>query len=199
MGDWLPPSARPGWTAIAGAYARGGGEGGGLPPGDLILEFLEAFYGLRLERTFDNYETRLEDIQEMARFTARYESLEAFLSEVALMSNLDTEAANTVTDRAALRLSTVHQAKGLEWKVVFVLWATEGMFPAARALTENEEGAAEERRLFYVAVTRAKDELFLCVPEVRRARDGGIQYCRPSRFVGEIPKELLREVRLPYV
>jgi DNA helicase-2/ATP-dependent DNA helicase PcrA len=96
-------------------------------------------------------------------------------------------------------LSTVHQAKGLEWKVVFVLWATDGMFPQVRALVENAEGEAEERRLFYVAITRAKDELYLCQPEIRRGRDGTITFCRPSRFVTEIPEGLLKDVRLPYI
>ena len=68
----------------------------------------------------------------------------------------------------------------------------------ARALKE-EQGEAEERRLFYVAVTRARDELCLCVPEVRRTRDGGVLYCEPSRFVREIPEDLLREVRVGFI
>ena len=86
----------------------------------------------------------------------------------------------------------MHQAKGLEWNVVFVLWAADGMFPSSRAMTEsgNDE---EERRLFYVAVTRAKDELFLCMPAVRRAPDGGAQFFAPSRFITEIPPDCLRQ------
>jgi DNA helicase-2/ATP-dependent DNA helicase PcrA len=88
----------------------------------------------------------------------------------------------------------VHQAKGLEWNVVIILWLAEGMFPSARALAESENGDAEERRLFYVAVTRARDELFLCFPEIRRRQDGAVMYLEPSRFVREIPSEYLREI-----
>ncbi len=198
VGSLVPAAARAGWAGIARVYERGC-EGSGMPPADLIMEFLEQFYQAHLGLTFENAENRLEDIQEVARFTAKYESLEAFLSEVALMTNLDAEAAQVEADRPALHLSTVHQAKGLEWKVVFILWATDGMFPQVRALAENVEGESEERRLFYVAITRAKDELFLCQPEIRRGRDGNITFCRPSRFVTEIPQGLLREVRLPYI
>ena len=87
---------------------------------------------------------------------------------------------------------TVHQAKGLEWPVVIVIWAAEGMFPSSRSMGENENDA-EERRLFYVAVTRAKDELVLCAPGMRRTRDGGVFYCKPSRFIKELPRGLTRE------
>ncbi|MDP6849270.1 MAG: 3'-5' exonuclease, partial [Kiritimatiellia bacterium] len=95
-------------------------------------------------------------------------------------------------------LSTVHQAKGLEWAAVVVLWVTDGMFPSSRAINESEGGESEERRLFYVAVTRAKDELCLCVPEMRRMRDGGIYYCEPSRYVEELDPGLIRDVRPGY-
>jgi DNA helicase-2/ATP-dependent DNA helicase PcrA len=75
--------------------------------------------------------------------------------------------------------------------VVVILWAAEGMFPLARSLGEDDDDA-EERRLFYVAVTRARDELIICVPEWRRMRDGGSFCCLPSRFVSEVPPDLLR-------
>ena len=66
------------------------------------------------------------------------------------------------------------------------------MFPSARTMNEHE-GEAEERRLFYVATTRARDELYLCVPALRRGHDGSVQYYSPSRFVQEIPTKLLQE------
>jgi DNA helicase-2/ATP-dependent DNA helicase PcrA len=80
----------------------------------------------------------------------------------------------------------------MEWPVLFVIWVAEGMFPSSRTLGEAGDDA-EERRLFYVAVTRAKDELCLCAPEMRRTRDGGVFFCKPSRFIKEIPRTLLRE------
>ena len=89
-------------------------------------------------------------------------------------------------------LSSVHQAKGLEWKVVFVIWMSDGMFPSSRSL-ESEEAIEEERRLFYVAVTRAKDELYLTYPRLRLNAGYGEMLQRPSRFLAEIPKDVLEE------
>jgi DNA helicase-2/ATP-dependent DNA helicase PcrA len=123
---------------------------------------------------------------------ARFESLSEFLSDVALLTNVDGDLADEEGGgQDALRLSTIHQAKGLEWGAVIILWATEGMFPSPRTLAESDEGEAEERRLFYVAITRARDELFICVPEVRRMRDGGVVYSPPSRYVAELPRQLV--------
>ncbi len=86
----------------------------------------------------------------------------------------------------------MHQAKGLEWKVVFVIWMTDGMFPSSRSL-ESEDAIEEERRLFYVAVTRARDELYLTYPHMRLNAGYGEMMQRPSRFLGELPKVLLEE------
>ncbi len=84
-----------------------------------------------------------------------------FLSQLALISNVDAEAApNQTADTEAVNLSSVHQAKGLEYHTVFVIWLTDGMFPSTRSL-DTREAIEEERRLFYVAITRAKDELYL--------------------------------------
>jgi DNA helicase-2/ATP-dependent DNA helicase PcrA len=80
--------------------------------------------------------------------------------------------------------------------VVILLWVNEGMFPSARSVADSPEAEAEERRLFYVAVTRAKDELIFCAPEVRRMADGGMMHTVPSRFIREIPKNLLTEKRV---
>jgi len=75
---------------------------------------------------------------------------------------------------------------------VFVLWLSDGMFPSTRSMNDSE-GDSEERRLFYVATTRAKDELYLCVPALRRSRDGDVQYFPPSRFVTDLPPTLVKE------
>ena len=89
-------------------------------------------------------------------------------------------------------LSSVHQAKGLEWKAVFVIWMTDGMFPSSRSL-ESDEAIEEERRLFYVAVTRARDELYLTYPHLRLNAGYGEMMQRPSRFLAEIPKASIEE------
>ncbi len=174
-------------------------HGGHTPDaGTVIDDFVHRFYGRYVEAAFENGDRRLEDVEEMALFTAKYPTTEEFLAEVALMTNLDAES-ETLGRRGAetdaVRLSTVHQAKGLEWRAVIVLWLTDGMFPSSRALSESPEAEEEERRLFYVTVTRAKDELCLCVPELRFMRDGGVFPCKPSRFIEEIDAGLVREMR----
>jgi DNA helicase-2/ATP-dependent DNA helicase PcrA len=95
-----------------------------------------------------------------------------------------------------VRLSTIHQAKGLEFDVVFVIMLCDGMFPSGRSM-DFPEGEEEERRLFYVAVTRARNELYLSYPMVRKGFSGdGFELQRPSRFLGEIPTELVEEWNL---
>ena len=193
LGGLMPGPARAQWARIAdicGAYQT---DKLYEDPGEIIHRFVKAFYDQYAIETFDNYDRRMEDVEQLVNFTARFESAEAFLSELALLTNVDTESDDPhAPPPDALRLSTIHQAKGLEYPVVFVLWLADGMFPSSRS-TNDTEGEAEERRLFYVATTRAKDELHLCVPALRRQRDGGVQYYGPSRFVMELPAKLMRE------
>lgn len=168
-------------------------------PGELIFLFLKAFYDEYAVDTFDNYANRVEDIHGMIDYCGQFESLEGFMSELALQTNLDESNARDESDQDAVRLGTIHQAKGLEHPVVLVLWCVDGMFPSGRALEESDGGGeSEERRLFYVAATRAKDHLFFCVPNVRRQRDGGVVYYEPSRFVTELPEGVLRVERGGY-
>ncbi|MDD5678240.1 MAG: ATP-dependent helicase [Kiritimatiellae bacterium] len=196
--DSLPEAAQAAWKTIAPILEKYETE---LKedPAEIIFQFNKAFYDQYTLDTFDDYERRQEDLQEVMNFISDFESTEEFLNEVALVTNLDAE-----TDRMdgitkdSLRLSTVHQAKGLEWNVVFVLWAADGMFPSSRAMTESGDDE-EERRLFYVAVTRAKDELLLCAPAVRRAPDGGAQFFSPSRFITEIPPDCLRQEQVGFL
>jgi len=194
----LPAVARERWAPVDPILAAYFEEGLDQDPGEVIHRYTEAFYGDFAVETFDNADRRMEDIQELVLFTARFPHAEAFLNEVALLTNLDAEASPEQEQAGeAVRLTTVHQAKGLEWPVVFVLWMADGMFPSGRSMQETG-GEAEERRLFYVASTRAKDALYLMVPRMRRARDGSLAYYSPSRFLGEIPEELFERRAQPY-
>ena len=200
LAGMLPPVARIGWDKISPVLAAYHDEELKGDGGEIIHRFVTAFYGDHAVVTYENADRRLDDISELILYTSRFESVERFLSDVALLTNLDAEFENVAgSDTEQIRLSTVHQAKGLEWPVVLIVWMTEGMFPSAKSLNDSYGGEAEERRLFYVAVTRAKDELYLCVPEVRRMRDGGVLYCTPSRFIEELPPELLREDRPSFI
>jgi DNA helicase-2/ATP-dependent DNA helicase PcrA len=188
----LPKSALPDWEKIAPIFTAYREENLQGDPGEVIFRFVKEFYAEFMVENFDNHKYRQEDIDGLIDFTAKFETTEEFLSEIALQSNVDGEVASeSEAPDDAIRLSTVHQAKGLEWKAVFILFACEDMFPSKKAAEES--GDAEERRLFYVAVTRAEDELFICAPMVRRQHDGGIIFLDPSRFISEIPPEMLDE------
>ena len=161
---------------------------GDQSPGDMIEHILEGWYKEYLIVTYPNYMARTEDIRQLANFALRYNSLARFLSELALLINIEAEhpIAGGPEDEQ-VTLSSVHQAKGLEWPVVFIIWLTEGKFPSIRSI--QEESSEEERRLFYVAATRAKEELYLCHPIF--AQDGSRRAVLQtlSRFVSQVPED----------
>jgi DNA helicase-2/ATP-dependent DNA helicase PcrA len=167
-------------------------------PGEVAHRFIQAFYDAYATATYDNAPRRLEDLQEFILFCSRFENIDAFLNEVSLLTNIDTQAGFEEEQGDKLKLSTVHQAKGLEWKVVFILWMSDGMFPSSRSI-DDAGGEQEERRLFYVAATRAKDELYFCSPTMRRNRDGSVAFYNPSRFITELPDDLMIETGASYV
>jgi len=190
----IKPSVRSAWAVIDRLLGEYHQERLSQKGGEIVARFFDQFLHAHLQRVYENADKRGDDIQELAVQIAQSPDVPAFLSEVALLTNVDHEYAHQQAQDAPdrLQLSTVHQAKGLEFPVVFVIWVSEGMFPSSCTLGEVGDDA-EERRLFYVAVTRAKDELCLCAPEMRRTRDGGVFFCKPSRFIKELPPGLLRE------
>ena len=114
---------------------------------------------------------------------------------MSLLSNVEAEDDKPASrDDEQVRLSTIHQAKGLEFDVVFVIMLCDGLFPSARSI-ESVEGEEEERRLFYVSVTRARNELYLSFP-ILRFTPGGDSLQQESRFIKEIPKDLIEEWNL---
>jgi DNA helicase II / ATP-dependent DNA helicase PcrA len=163
------------------------------PPSEMITSIVEAIYDDYAKANFTNYELRREDLNQLAAFARQFKDVEEFLSQLALISNIDAEPALDQTkDTEAVNLSSVHQAKGLEYHTVFVIWLTDGMFPSTRSL-ETRDTIEEERRLFYVAITRARDELYLTYPHMRLSGGFGDIFQRPSRFLKEIPNELVED------
>jgi DNA helicase-2/ATP-dependent DNA helicase PcrA len=163
------------------------------PPSEMITSVVEAIYDDYAKVNFTNYELRREDLNQLAAFARQFKDVKDFLSQLALISNLDAEAAPAQSgEREAVNLSTVHQAKGLEFHTVFVIWLTDGMFPSSRSL-ETRTALEEERRLFYVAITRAKDELYLTYPHMRLTGGYGDIFQHPSRFLKEIPNNLVED------
>jgi DNA helicase II / ATP-dependent DNA helicase PcrA len=163
----------------------------------MIRHVIEAGYEDYLAETFANYRLRLEDLQQLASFALQFKSPEEFLTQLSLLTNIEAEDQQASTkDEEQVRLSTIHQAKGLEFDVVFVIMLCDGMFPSARSI-ESVDGEEEERRLFYVAITRARNELYLSYPLIRMmAGYSGDMMQQPSRFLKEFPPELVDEWQL---
>ena len=188
----VPAKSQKSWQQLAFTLDELVPNGHFAPPAQMIESVMEAVYDDYLLANYPNYDQRREDLNTLANFSKQYESPQSFLDQLALLTGLDTDVTqrNEETDRVVL--TSVHQAKGLEWKVVFVIWLADGKFPSTRSL-ESAEAIEEERRLFYVSVTRAKDELYLSYPCVSYSQGYGDPLQRPSRFIGELPRQLLEE------
>ena len=197
-------------------------------PSESIRLIVERGYADYARSKFPNSQARLDDLEQLSQYALRYDDVEEFLDEVALANPITGEDVAVVgPEDEKIVLSSVHQAKGLEWRVVFVIWLADGRFPSQRALrvpggiirvdpsrvhealpllegtisdapVVDEQGTRElvipgeeeERRLFYVAVTRAQQELYLVFPVMARDRGGMDILMEPSRFVRELPGEL---------
>ena len=160
---------------------------------EMIRVTLEGLYEDYLEETFANASQRLEEIIQLTHFSQQFTALDEFLTQLALLSNVEAEEQNATRDDEQIKLSSIHQAKGLEYTVVFVIMLCDGLFPSHRSI-DRPASLEEERRLFYVAVTRAKKELYLTYPLIRMTRgmtNDAMQ--QPSRFLEEIPASLLDE------
>ena len=227
------------------------GEGMRHNPSESIRIVVERGYADYARSKFANAQARLDDLEQLSQYALRYEDVEKFLDEVALANPIAGEDVAVVgPEDEKIVLSSVHQAKGLEWRVVFVIWLADGRFPSQRALrvpggiirvepnrlhealpqlvipsevegpgwtggapptppgpstepalSEVERarddmvelvipGEEEERRLFYVAITRAMQELYLVFPVMARDRGGMDILMEPSRFVRELPGEV---------
>ena len=157
-----------------------------------IRYILEQGYQVYVEQSFEDPRERMEDLMQLAIFSGNYKKLEDFLAEASLSEGFKGDkggkaAAGDAGER--LVLSTIHQAKGLEWEAVFCLGCAEGQFPHYR-VAEKPKEMEEERRLFYVAVTRAKKHLHLLYPIMSRSASAGQVINRPSVFLREVDQDL---------
>ena len=168
-----------------------------ISPPDLIDVILKNGYRELLRERYTDAASREEDLLQLANFSSRFSSLDAFLSELALLTGITEESNPEEIAEDRVVLTSIHQAKGLEWMAVFMVWCSEGMMPLARALKEPG-GEEEERRLFYVAATRAKDHLYLSYPLTDFARGMGNLPVSPSRFIMELAPISARGEDRPY-
>jgi DNA helicase-2/ATP-dependent DNA helicase PcrA len=188
-----PTKSKKAWEQLAHTLDEIAPAGQPNMPSEMITSVVEAIYDDYAKANFTNYELRREDLNQLAIFARQFKDVHEFLSQLALISNVDAEAAPAqISDKEAVNLSSVHQAKGLEFHTVFVIWLTDGMFPSNRSL-DTRDALEEERRLFYVAITRARDELYLAYPQMRLSGGYGDVFQRPSRFLQEIPNDLVED------
>jgi DNA helicase-2/ATP-dependent DNA helicase PcrA len=159
-------------------------------PADMIDAVLKSFYGDYIDTHYEGAALRKEDIRGLANFSAQYKTIEAFLADASLAGEFQGETCVTGPEEMEFTiLSTVHQAKGLEWPIVMIPWLADGRFPTDMAINTKEE-EEEERRVFHVATTRAKDELYLVVPQIFSQRGGRRVMMKPSRFLSELPADI---------
>ena len=159
-------------------------------------QYLMQYYTPILKRTHpDDHPKRLRDLEHFQGITDRYRSLERLLADMALEPPNDSVGGVLAVDpdEGPVILSTIHSAKGLEWHSVFIIWALEGRFPSFYNINTDEE-LEEERRLLYVAATRAKENLFISYPIKIFDRGLRMVLSRPSQFIEGISEDLLQPV-----
>jgi DNA helicase II / ATP-dependent DNA helicase PcrA len=158
--------------------------------GEAILEY----YAPILREAYDDHPRRMKDLEQLVTIMDRYNELPDFLADMALeppntsRDNTFTEGSHNPENR--LVLSTIHSAKGLEWKTVFIIFALEGRFPSMQSM-RDDENIEEERRLMYVAATRAKDSLFFVYPTHIYDRASGQILFEPANFIDSLPDDIL--------
>lgn len=155
------------------------------------VDMLVDYYRPILKKRYDDFTKRLKDVEVFAEIAARYRSLASFLSDMALEPPNEsvTGVEEGSSEDEKLVLSTIHSSKGLEWNTVFIIWALDGFFPSARS-AGSLDAMEEERRLMYVASTRARERLMISYPINIYDRESGMVLSKPSRFVEGMPEEI---------
>ena len=155
------------------------------------LQMVLDYYNPLFKNKYDDFNKRRKDLDIFQNITEKYRSLDSLLADMAIEPIIDSVVDIEATDKEDeyVTLSTIHSAKGLEWHSVFIIHAVEGFFPSSRSV-ENIESLEEERRLMYVASTRAKQNLFVTYPMNLFDREAGMTLSKPSRFISELNSDL---------
>ena len=192
-GDVLPMSVQPFYKEFAQLLEELKAT---ASPAEMMDKVLQKSYEDYLVSRYEDASLRKEDLKGLANFASQYNNVEAFLADIALAGEFAGETVVTgPTEQEFVILSTIHQAKGLEWPVVFVPWLADGRFPTDLAMNSQAD-LEEERRVFHVAVTRAQDELYLMMPQMYHGRGGGVVMMKASRFLTELDGQLSEPLEL---
>ncbi len=160
---------------------------------DKVFQIIE-YYRPIFKNVYDDHTKRQKDLEMFCSIAEPYDSVEQLLVDLALdpPSSSVSEVESPGSDEEILVLSTVHSAKGLEWKAVFIINALDGRFPSLRSVDDPDD-LEEEARLFYVACTRAKDYLFITYPMEVFERSSGVVLSMPSRFLNGLTEDQVEE------
>ncbi len=193
----VPKSAQAPWAQLTATIAQLEGAQTRKNAARMIQLVVRCGYEEYLQQTYANYRARMEEMEPLARFSEQFDTGEDFLAQATLQTNAEAaqrRGAGEHEDR--IRLSTIHQAKGLEFDAVFIIMLCDGLFPSGRSI-EDPMALEEERRLFYVAITRARDALYLTYPRSRGFGGRDPMFQERSRFLEEIPPQLLDNTAPP--
>lgn len=186
----LPARAQSAWNRLARTLKDLSKPSTQDRPADLLSTVLQSGYESYVENHFDDARNRKEDLEQLINLASQYRSAARFIEDLTLREPFKGETIQGWEEPDELLvLSTIHQAKGLEWTAVFLIGLVEGQFPHPKSYEDAAE-MEEERRLFYVAVTRTKKELYLTYPLTRYSYQKGEVLMRPSQFVQELPEDL---------
>jgi DNA helicase-2/ATP-dependent DNA helicase PcrA len=188
----VPAAAREHWPSLAATILEINNALTDKAPAEVIEQALQGWYSNYIREIYPNWTDREDDLQSLVSFASRYETMEELLAQLVLLASESNER-NPEDKKNCLRLTTIHQAKGLEFPVVFVIGLADGLFPLQRTIDSGD--LEEERRLFYVAVTRAMDELYLSYPMLNQ-RGQNVMRMNPSRFVQEIDSSRYETLRV---
>ncbi len=188
----VPKDAKEDWDSFCTSLAEVADYMRTDKPAKAVEMAVEGWYGDYMRGAYADYIDRLDELKAMIGFAQRFDNMQDLLAQIVLL-NGETSDRQVDPDTAAIKLTTVHQAKGLEYDVVFLIGLADGQFPGRRSIEAGD--VEEERRLFYVAVTRARNELYLCYPRVATRAGPGGMLLSPSRFLTEIDANLYEPLK----
>ena len=189
----VPAAARDEWAQFCASLREVAHAMRDDKPARVVELAIEGWYGDYLKGAYADYVERHEELKALIGFASRFDEMQDLLAQIVLL-NGETSDKDVAPSQEAIKLTTVHQSKGLEYDAVFVIGLADGLFPGRRAIEDGD--VEEERRLFYVAVTRAKNELYLCYPRLASRPGPGGMMQEPSRFLAELSPKLYEPLRI---